>query len=111
MSATRRALFGIIPAVLMVGAAARAAPATTEAERIRLCNRLVGVEAEQIRLFETDMDGDALDKAVEPLGLEMKAIMGRLYELGNPVTPAGMVAFTKAALADGVPAPDVAGVA
>jgi hypothetical protein len=71
-----------------------------EAERVRLCNRIVAMAEEERHLYKTIKDDNARDVPLDAIGLKRRPIVDRLYELGNPVTLAGMAAFSRAALAE-----------
>jgi zona occludens toxin (predicted ATPase) len=94
---SRRGLLAAATSALVAGAAiataahgaplASPADAGGDAELIRLCDRLVAIQAEEARIFATIEDEDAQDKALEPTTQEYRAIQARLYDLGNPTTP------------------------
>jgi hypothetical protein len=79
-----------------------------DAELIRLCDRLVAIEAAETAIFTTmdKDDDDARDDALDPFRKEWRAIEARLYEIGGPRTPQGMVAMARAAVAIGDIEPD-----
>jgi hypothetical protein len=106
---SRRGLLAAAAAALAAGAAiATAAHGTpvalpgADAELIRLCKRLVEIEAAEAVIFDTFEDEDdatAQDRALAPLQAEWQAIEDRLYELDNPTTPEGVHAVAVAAIA------------
>jgi len=77
---------------------APAATSNDDAELIRLCDRLVAIEAERAAIFETVAE-DEQDRALDAATGEYDQIEARLAELGNPTTLAGMRAMARAAVA------------
>jgi hypothetical protein len=79
-----------------------------DAELIRLCDRLVAIDAAESTIYATvdGSDDDALDAALDPFTAEWRAIEARLYELGGPRTPQGTVAMARAAVAYTTTEPD-----
>jgi hypothetical protein len=72
-----------------------------DAEMISLCDRLVAGEAAKTAIYAT-MDGtddDALDAAMKLFRNEWRAIEARLYDIGAPRTPQGIMAMARAAVA------------
>lgn len=105
---SRRALLAgstasLVAGVVVATGAAQAAVASPQgadddAELIQLCDRLVAIYAEEAVIFATmpEMEQDA---ALEATTRESEAIENRLYELGNPNTPAGMQSMARASVA------------
>jgi hypothetical protein len=105
---SRRAVLAGSTAALLAGAAAvtaaRGAPvaapggAGDDAEMVRLCDRLVAIEAEEAAIFAT-VPEDEQDTVLLPFTEEFRQIENRLYDLGDPTTPEGLRAAARAALA------------
>jgi hypothetical protein len=106
---SRRGLLAAAASALVAGAAiataAHGAPVASpglagdDAELISLCDRLVAIMAEEARIFATIEDEGEQERALEPTSHEYRAIEARLYDLGNPTTPAGLRAAAAAAVA------------
>lgn len=108
----RRALLGATAAAMVAGAAAalpaaaEAAPDANEAELIRLCNRLVAIKAEELKLYTemppvTPEAEKRLKEHLKPGSDAWWNIEARIYELDvTPKTPAGISAVARAALVE-----------
>lgn len=95
------AAHGATPATPGPGIAAAPAstmPAGADAELIRLYNRLVEIVAAEAVIFETVDEADQ-EKALQPFTQEYRLIEDRVYDLGNPTTPEGVLACARAAVA------------
>jgi hypothetical protein len=73
-----------------------------DADLIALCDRLVVIEAQRCQVLHTIKEDDAQDVALAPIDEESRQIEARVYELGDPVTPAGVAAVARAAVAEAV---------
>jgi hypothetical protein len=103
-----RALVLVADEALRLAALEPIDPEQPDAELIRLCDRLVAIQAAETAIY-AKMDGsddDALDAALDPFTAEWRAIEARLYEVGGPITPQGMVAMARASLAYASKEPD-----
>jgi hypothetical protein len=107
---SRRVLLTGASAALLAGAAAvtaaSAAPAVpdgaagADAELIRLCNRMVELEAARRTLIDSETQEDEAQPELDGLYAESEAVFDRVCELPDPVTHAGALALARAALAE-----------
>jgi hypothetical protein len=103
----RRGLLGGA-AALLAGAAAATLPRVAlaagtgpDAELIRLCDRLVEIDAEERAILAStdEDDGGPLKPRYDALNVEWHAIDARLCDVADPVTKAGALAVARAAVA------------
>jgi hypothetical protein len=75
-----------------------------DAELIRLCDRVVAIQAEETAMFEADPaaddDGSRFKPVMDALTEERRAIETRLYDVGAPTTKAGLLAAARAAVSE-----------
>ncbi|HET6236884.1 MAG TPA: hypothetical protein VFE41_18265 [Acetobacteraceae bacterium] len=76
----------------------------SDAELIRLCDRLVAIQAEETAMFEVDLytddDGSRFKPVMDALTEERRTVETRLYDVGGPTTKAGLLAAARAAASE-----------
>ncbi len=102
-TSTRRSAMraGIAAALGALDAPAMATAAgNPDAELVRLCDRLVAIDAERADIFRTIEDDAEKEIALQPTDVESRKIAERLYDMPDPVTSAGARAVARAAFAE-----------
>ena len=81
-------------------------PHRNDGELIRLCERLVAIEAEETELLRRTAHDGGWETAIEASTQEWRAIESRIYSLGGPTSPDGLRAVAQAVLATADKGPD-----